>query len=110
MFSDIGLEVQITELDLSIYPKRINGQIAKAADLVNFSDEYSEDIQNRQAAMFDMIFRVCRENKGKVTGLTLWSGYDRANYLTAAYNKKNYPYLFDGHLQPKKLICKLTGF
>lgn len=110
MFSDIGLEVQLTELDISIYPKRINQQVVKAADLVGFSDKYTEEIQTKQAAMYEMIFRVCRENKGKVTGITLWSGYDWPNYLTAAYNKKNYPYLFDELLKPKKAFYKVTNF
>ena len=110
MFSDIGLEVQLTELDISIYPKRINQQVVKAADLVGFSDEYTEEVQRKQAAMYEMIFRVCRENKGKVTGITLWSGYDWPNYLTATYNKKNYPYLFDELLKPKKAFYKVTDF
>lgn len=110
MFAKAGLEVQITELDISIYPKRMNGKMVRAADLTGFSDEYTQDLQQKQAAVFDMIFRVCRENKGKVTGLTLWSGYDWANYLTRTYRKRNYPYLFDDKLKPKAAFYKVTNF
>jgi endo-1,4-beta-xylanase len=110
MFADIGLEVQLTELDLSIYPKRINGRLTKDVDLKEYSDVYTQEIQKKQADMYSMIFRVCRENKGKVTGITLWSGYDWPNYLTKKYNKPNYPYLFDDQFRPKLAFRSVMNF
>ncbi|GAA4785599.1 endo-1,4-beta-xylanase [Olivibacter ginsenosidimutans] len=110
MFSSIGLEVQITELDISIYPIRSSGKVMKAADLKSTSDAYTEQIQTKQAQIYSMIFRVCREMKGQVTGITLWSPYDWANYLTKRMGKKNYPYLFDENLQPKKSFHDVVNF
>ena len=110
MFSDIGLEVQLTELDVSVYPKRKNNRILNAHDLANEDEAYTAEKQQRQADIYRMIFRVCRENKGRVTGITLWSGYDWPNYLTRKLGKANHPYLFDEKLQPKKAYYSVINF
>ncbi|MCL4640023.1 MAG: endo-1,4-beta-xylanase [Pseudosphingobacterium sp.] len=110
MFASIGLEVQLTELDISIYPKKEYGRIMNARTLKNKSDVYSNDIQDKQAIVYKMIFDVCRRNKGKITGITLWSPYDWDNYLTKKLGKKNYPYLFDRNLKPKKVFESVVKF
>lgn len=110
MFSNLGLEVQLTELDISVYPKRKEGRVLNAHDLAGEDTAYTEEKQRRQAAIYQMIFRVCRESKGKVTGITLWSGYDWPNYLTKKLRKENHPYLFDEKLQPKKAFYSVIDF
>jgi endo-1,4-beta-xylanase len=110
MFSSIGLKVQLTELDISIYPKKQFGRIMNAASLKSMSDAYSPSIQDKQADVYNTIFKVCRKNKGKVTGVTLWSAYDWANQLSRKLGKKNYPYLFDDKLAPKKAYFKVLNF
>ncbi|HWV66479.1 endo-1,4-beta-xylanase [Chitinophaga sp.] len=110
MFSDLGLDVQLTELDISLYPKRKAGKILNAHDLAGEDAAYTEEKKQRQADIYKMIFRVCRESKGKVTGITLWSGYDWPNYLTKKLRKENHPYLFDEKLQPKKAFYSVTDF
>lgn len=110
MFSSIGLKVQLTELDISIYPKKQFGRIMTAASLKSMSDAYSTSVQDKQADVYNSIFKVCRKNKGKVTGVTLWSAYDWANQLSRKLGKKNYPYLFDDKLAPKKAYYKVLNF
>lgn len=106
LFSSLGLEVQVTELDVSIYKAR-----AKADEVKLLGDNYyTPEIQRKQLEIYDMIFRVCREKKDKVRGITLWSAYDWDNFLFRKFKKKNYPYLFDDKLQPKKAFYKVTSF
>ncbi|WP_353720807.1 endo-1,4-beta-xylanase [Dyadobacter sp. 676] len=114
MFASIGLEVQITELDVSIYPKRENkvgnGRVLAATEIQGMSDRYTREVQREQGDVFDIIFRTCRKMKGKVTGITLWSPYDKDNYLTEMLNKKNYPYLFDENMTPKACYYRIVNF
>ena len=102
-FSSIGLQVQLTELDVSIYQKPFDK---------SSSDEYTAGIQEKQRQVYKTIFDVCRKNKGKVTGTTFW-GYadnDGLNSLTQKYNKKNYPFLFDKQLKPKSFYSDIVNF
>jgi endo-1,4-beta-xylanase len=105
MFSGLGLQIQITELDVSIYNRGMTPQA-----LANVDDKYAPAIQSKQAAIFDEVFRVCRENKGKVTGITLWIPADGVNYMTIALKKKNYPSLFDENFKPKMNFKRVTSF
>lgn len=105
MFSSLGLELQISEMDVSIYNKK-----AKASDMLFQSDNYSSSIQQKQADIYSNIFQICRKNKGKITGITLWAPADGVNFLTKELGKKNYPYLFNENLQPKAVLNKLVDF
>src|SRR5690606_29889316 len=110
MFASIGLEVQLTELDISIYPKRISGRVVSASALKNRSDAYTASVARRQADVDERSFAVCRRYEGKVPGVTLWSAYDWDNYLTKKLGKKNYPYLFDHQRRPKEAFHRVVNF
>lgn len=103
-FKKLGLQVQITELDVSIYDKY------DKVKLMGVSEDYTSSIQEKQSRVYETIFRVSREYKGTVTGITLWGSADGVNFLTIALNKKNYPYLFDSTLRPKRVFYKITNF
>jgi endo-1,4-beta-xylanase len=108
MFSKIGLEVQFTEVDVSIYDKvsRKNGK-----QLQDESDAYTDDVQNIQANNYDEVFSLARQNKGKVTGVTIWGDSDTdGDVWEKQFKKKNYMTLFGRDLQPKKVVNRLTSF
>ena len=108
MFSSIGLEFQITELDVSIYKKYI-----KADEIPSLKEDYSPTVQQIQADIFKTVFQVCRENKNKVTGITFWGSFDNdneRNSLTKKLGKRNYPFLFDNNMKPKKAFEAVTRF
>lgn len=114
LFASIGLDVQITELDVSIYPKRENkvgnGRVLDVAEVQGMSESYTKELQRDQGDVFDIVFRSARKNRGKVTGVTLWSPYDKDNYLTEMLNKKNYPYLFNENLTAKDCYYRIVNF
>lgn len=105
MFSGLGLKVQITELDISVF----NYRDKNSADTNPADAAYTAARQQKQLAMYDMLFRVYRRNKDKITGVTFWGTADsRSNFRTKRLGKMDYPFLFDEQLQPKKAFFAIT--
>ena len=61
---------------------------------------------------YDMIFRVFRDYRKVITGVTFWNISDRRSWLDnfPVRGRKNYPLLFDKDLQPKKAFWKVVNF
>jgi endo-1,4-beta-xylanase len=107
-FSALGLQVQVTELDVSVYPSEHKPRPRRADE----SDAFTPEREQQQIAQYNMIFRVLRENKGKVTGVTFWNIYDGKTWLDThpVRGRKNYPLLFDQNMKPKKAYWEVIKF
>lgn len=107
-FASLGLTVQITELDISVYPKDWNRKERRASDTASFTPEKEQ----MQIDKYKMIFDVLRKHKDKVSGVTFWNISDRKSWLDSfpIKGRKDYPLLFDEALQPKKAYWKVVGF
>jgi GH35 family endo-1,4-beta-xylanase len=107
-FSSLGLNVQITELDVSIYPWEKKPRPKRP----NESDELTPDLASRQADQYNKIFSILRDNKLKVSGVTFWNLTDKHSWLDEypVPGRKNYPLLFDATGQPKKAYLDVTNF
>jgi endo-1,4-beta-xylanase len=59
-----------------------------------------------------MIFRVFREYKNVITGVTFWNVADKSSWLNnfPVKGRKNYPLLFDRNLLPKKVYWEVVKF
>lgn len=107
MFAGLGLKIQVTELDVSVYDYRTPG----SPDLNPADDQYTAAREAIQTATYDMLFKVYRRNKGKITGVTFWGAADsRDNFRTNDIGKMDYPFLFDEYLKPKKAFNKVISF
>lgn len=107
MFAAIGLEIQITELDVSVYDYRNKN----GPDVNKEDDVYTEQRMKVQSDMYKMLFEVYRKNKDKVTGVTFWGTSDmRNNYRTRRIGKMDYPFLFDEALKSKKVCRTIIEF
>ncbi|MEC7784225.1 MAG: endo-1,4-beta-xylanase [Bacteroidota bacterium] len=103
-FSGLGLDIQITELDVRIFKNGMkNRNLSKQ---VNYFTTLTE---KQQADIYDMIFRVCREYDN-VTGITLWGAADWPNYLDDVYGVNAHPYLFSKDLKPKEAFFRVVDF
>jgi endo-1,4-beta-xylanase len=102
-FSSLGLKIQITELDVSVYSSN-----EKTAENQVFTQE-KEQLQMDQ---YKMIFRIFREYRKEITGVTFWNISDRSSWLDnfPVRGRKNYPLLFDQNLQPKKAYREVIDF
>ncbi|GAB2588086.1 hypothetical protein GCM10027190_41250 [Spirosoma areae] len=107
-FASLGLAVQITELDVSVYPKEHERREKKVID----TSEYTPDMNAKQAAHCTMLFDVFRKHKGKITNVTFWNVSDKSSWLDnfPVQGRKDYPLLFDQNYQPKKAFWGVVQF
>ena len=101
-FSALGLPLQITELDISVYPK----QKANNTDSINASTDtlYTPEREQLQTASYKLCFELFRKYKDNIRGVTFWNLSDTHSWLDnfKGRKRKDYPLLFDRNLQPKK--------
>ena len=59
-----------------------------------------------------MFFRVFRDYKKVLTGVTFWNVSDKYSWLDTypVAGRKNYPLLFDQNLKPKKAFQEVVNF
>ena len=107
-FASLGLKVQVTELDMSVYPWEKNRRSLRAGE----SDKFSPYMEQSQANQYAMVFKVFRKYKKVITGVTFWNISDQHTWLDEypVKGRKNYPLLFDQNLQPKKAYYKVVDF
>jgi endo-1,4-beta-xylanase len=108
-FADLGLKVQITELDISIYPKEHDAREKRPEDAhAAFTDEKEQ----QQLEVYKMAFELFRKYGNTITGVTFWNISDRHSWLDnfPVKDRKDYPLLFDKNLQPKKAYWEVVNF
>ncbi|GAA0550475.1 endo-1,4-beta-xylanase [Chitinophaga japonensis] len=108
-FSELGVQLQITELDISVYPKEHSARKARPADTATTLTREKED---RQAAVYRMCFALFRKYRDVITGVTFWNVSDRHSWLDnfPVRGRKDYPLLFDKNLLPKKAFREVVEF
>lgn len=90
LFRGLGVEIQITELDLSVYLSS-----SEAGSTV-----YTDAFNMRQRIAYPDIFRVLLEFSDVITGVTFWGIGDDASWLDTP-GRKHFPFLLNEQLQPK---------
>lgn len=108
MFSSLGMQVQVTELDVSVYAGRQGGQIVQGQQR-DTSSNFTPEMEQLQREKYKMAFEVFRKYRGKLTGVTFWNVSDRYSWLDRR-GRKNYPLLFDMNRQPKKAFWDVVNF
>lgn len=108
-FADLGIKVQITELDISVYPKEHNAREPRAADA---DTAFSPQKEQKQMEAYKMSFDVFRKYSNVISGVTFWNISDRNSWLNnfPVRNRKDYPLLFDRNLKPKKVYYEVVKF
>lgn len=108
MFSSLGLQVQVTELDVSVYGGRQGGQLIQGQRR-DTTTGFTPEMEEPQREKYKMVFDVFRQYKEKITGITFWNLSDRYTWLDGR-GRKNYPLLFDINRQPKKVYWDVVNF
>lgn len=107
MFSSLGLQVQVTELDVSVYAGRQGGQLTQGQR--DTTATFTAEMEQQQLEKYKMMFEVFRKYKKELTGITFWNISDRYSWLDRR-GRKNFPLLFDQQLQPKKAYWEVVNF
>jgi endo-1,4-beta-xylanase len=100
-FSQLGLDIQITELDISVYPKEHTRRDRVASDT---AVAFTVEKETKQREVYKMCFDAFRKYRKPITAVTFWNISDRRSWLDnfPVPGRKDYPLLFDKDLKPKK--------
>jgi endo-1,4-beta-xylanase len=107
-FASLGLEIQITELDVSVYAK----QQQNSKEPFNGVSAFTAEMDEKQAQQYKMLFEVFRKFKANITGITFWNLSDSSSWLDnfPVRGRKDFPLLFDQNNQPKKAFFEVIKF
>lgn len=107
-FAKLGLKVQVTELDISVYPKEHDARERKMEDA---NTDFTPEKEQAQIEMYKRCFRVFEKYRKTVTSITFWNISDRSSWLDnfPVRGRKDYPLLFDKNLQPKKAFWEVVS-
>jgi endo-1,4-beta-xylanase len=108
-FLTLGLKLQITEFDISVYPKEHEMRERQPEDSAS---AFTAAREQQQIEQFKMCFDVFRKHSNALTGVTFWNISDRHSWLDnfPVRGRKDYPLLFDKDLQPKKAFWSVVRF
>jgi endo-1,4-beta-xylanase len=108
-FSQLGMPIQVTELDISVYPKEHNARDRKAED---YDTVFTAEKELKQIEVYKMCFELFRKYSKHISSVTFWNISDRSSWLDnfPVRGRKDYPLLFDKYLKPKKAYWEVLRF
>jgi endo-1,4-beta-xylanase len=100
-FAALGLEVQMTELDVTTY-SNYHGEGGR--NQVQETQPYSKEVEDLLANNYKTYFEVMHKNADKITSVTFWGLHDGMTWLNGfpVRGRSDYPLLFDREMKPKK--------
>ncbi|MBN2535038.1 MAG: endo-1,4-beta-xylanase [Spirochaetales bacterium] len=109
-YASLGLEVEITELDISVYTRDY-----PSSDSSKWYRSETEllaaGIPDKQAARYKEFFDMFREHGNLITNVTFWGIADDNTWLSEFDSgRPDYPLLFDKSLQPKPAYYSVVDF
>ena len=108
-FSQLGMALQITELDISVYPKEHTARGKQAGD---YDTVFTKEKAEKQVEVYKMCFELFRKYRQHISSVTFWNISDRSSWLDnfPVRGRKDYPLLFDKDLHPKKAFWEVVRF
>ena len=99
-YASLGLKVQFTEVDMSVYPWEKERRQKRPTDV----DVLTPELEQKQIDQYKMVFKVFQDYRKVITGVTFWNVSDKYTWLDTypVPGRKNYPLLFDVNHQRKK--------
>jgi len=100
-YSSLGLEIHITELDVSIYTS--SSAPAQA---------FTQEVALRQRAAYSRFFGVFRRHRDQITNVTFWGVHDGVSWLNnwPVTGRADHPLLFDRNHNPKEAYFGIINF
>ncbi|MET0790984.1 MAG: endo-1,4-beta-xylanase [Polyangiaceae bacterium] len=107
LYSSLGLEVQVTEMDNSLYVPGVTYTSATFYTAATFTDA----LKAKQAARYREFFELFRKYSDVISGVTLWGIADDNTWLSEFDSgRKDFPLLFDTDHQPKPAYDAVMDF
>lgn len=117
-FSQMGLKVAFTELDLTVLPNPwdlrgadVNQRFQEDPKMNPYKDSLPDSVQTTLANRYSELFKLFLKHKDKISRITFWGVDDRHSWLNGfpIPNRTNYPLLFDRALEPKRAYQSLMS-
>jgi endo-1,4-beta-xylanase len=106
-YASLGLEIHITEMDVSLY---VPGTQYPEEDLYT-EETFDEELEQRQAERYAEFFEMFRNNADGIENVTLWGVADDNTWLSEfSSGRQDFPLLFDGLQQPKQALDAVMDF
>lgn len=101
-YASLGLEVQITELDLSVFAWGDNRRLQSVP----------KNRLRTQARRYRELFEVFRKHEDVITGVTFWGVADDRTWKDnfPVRGRKDWPLVFDGEHRPKAAFWEIVNF
>ena len=115
-YSQLGLNIHITELDIDVLPSGFGYMGADITTNFEYSEELNpypdglpEVVQEVLAERYEALFRLFIDYKKSIKRVTFWGADDGHTWKNnwPVKGRTNYPLLFDRRLQPKKAYDRL---
>ena len=109
-FAQLGVKVNITELDIDVLPRATGQQgadvtlnVASQAKLNPYANGLPDSVQQALANRYAALFGVYLKHRDVITRVTFWGVADRDSWLNdwPVQGRTSYPLLFDRNRKPK---------
>lgn len=111
-FSDLGLKVMITELDIDVLPDPDDSE-DRREDIDPYADRLPDSVRQTFTRRYAELFELFKKHQDKIDRVTFWGVHDGQSWLNywPVKGRTNYPLLWDRDYKPKpalETIIKLT--
>lgn len=108
-FSELGLKVMITELDIDLLPRedQVNVEVSEDGEIPEILNPYTESlpdsIQQKLAEQYADLFMLFNKHSDKIDRVTFWGLNDGQSWLNnfPIRGRTNYPLLFNREYESK---------
>jgi endo-1,4-beta-xylanase len=115
-YSQLGLRIHLTELDIDVLPSVWNLPVAEISTRFEYKPERDpyikglpKEIDEQLTKAYETLFKILIKHQDKVDRVTFWGVSDDASWLNGfpIPGRTNYPLLFDRNKQPKSAYFRL---
>lgn len=112
-FAGLGVEVMITEMDISVLPALNPNQGADVSanykydkSINPYPEKLPDSVATALADRYTAFFRLFLKHQDKISRVTVWGVYDGQSWRNywPVYGRTDYPLLFDRNYQPKPFV------
>jgi endo-1,4-beta-xylanase len=117
-FSQLGIKVMFTELDISVLPDPrtmpsadINIRFRNNETMNPYSDGIPDSVNEALAKRYRDIFALFNRYRVKISRVTFWGLHDGISWKNGfpIRGRTDYPLIFDREMKPKKAYWELIG-
>lgn len=116
-FSELGVKVMFTELDVSVLPSPWNTPSAdigirheRNEEMNPYKEGLPESVSDELAKRYRDIFMIFNRHKDKISRVTFWGLHDGISWKNnfPIPGRADYPLLFDREMKPKKAYFSIV--